>query len=65
MGAFTHDGRAVFWGTVRLPVQTIEDLLTLFDDQGAVRPYLDLHDAYVATGGVPRVSASTAIRKAA
>lgn len=41
---------------VRLSTESVEDLLTIFDREGAASAYNALHDAHINAGGIPRVS---------
>ncbi len=54
--AFTADRDQVFWGSVALSPQSIEDLFDIFIREGCITAFNELHDAHVAAGGIERPS---------
>lgn len=55
---FSHDRAGVLaldgGRSYRLDANQVERLLSIFDEAGAIRPFLALHDAYMAVGGIER-----------
>lgn len=56
--SFTYDSteRAVFWASVRLSPESCEDLLDVFEREGAAGAFNSLYAAHMAAGGIPRCS---------
>ncbi len=54
--AFTADRDQVFWGSVALSPQSIEDLFGIFIREGCAAAFNELHEAHMKAGGIPRMS---------
>jgi hypothetical protein len=60
--SFSADDRTVYWGPAAISAPVCEALLDMFDAEGALDAWVDLHACHVFAGGVPRVSS---LRRAA